>query len=190
MINREEILKDLKDSNALLDGHFLLTSGLHSEAYIQCAQLLQYPDLAEKFCKALAPKLESYGIELVVGPALGGVVVAYEMARTLKVPNIFAERKNGEMSLRRNFQIKPGQKVLVMEDVVTTGGSVKEVVDVIKEKGGEVVAVASLIDRSGGEADFGVPFESLIEFNFEVYQPENCPLCKKGSEAVKPGSRS
>lgn len=190
MISREEILKDLKDSGALLDGHFLLTSGLHSEAYIQCAQLLKYPDLAEKFCKALAPKLEKYNIELVVGPALGGVVVAYEMARTLNVPNMFAERKDGEMNLRRNFQIEPGQRVLVMEDVVTTGGSVKEVIDVIREKGGEVVAVASLINRSGGKADFDVPFESLIDFNFEVYQEEDCPLCKKGTVAVKPGSRS
>ncbi|MFW6029791.1 MAG: phosphoribosyltransferase family protein, partial [Halanaerobiales bacterium] len=106
------------------------------------------------------------------------------------VPNIFAERKDGEMSLRSNFAVKPGQRVLVMEDVVTTGGSVKEVIEVINEKGGEVVAVASLIDRSAGKANFKVPFESLIEFNFEVYQPEECPLCKEGTEAVKPGSRS
>ena len=189
MLNREEIINDLKKSKALLEGHFSLSSGLHSEAYIQCALLLRYPELAEKFCQELAQKVKKYKPELVVGPALGGVIVAYEMARALNLPGIFTERKNGEMMLRRNFDIKPGQKILLVEDVVTTGGSVKEVIEIIKEKGGELAVVASLIDRSGGNANFGAPFESLISFDFEVYKPEDCPLCKQNSEAVKPGSR-
>ncbi|MFP4017400.1 MAG: orotate phosphoribosyltransferase [Halanaerobiales bacterium] len=188
-MTREAMIDDLKESEALLEGHFSLSSGLHSSAYIQCALLLRYPDLAEKFCRELAIKVEKYEPEIVIGPALGGVIVAYEMARALNIPGIFAERKDGDMELRRNFQIKPGQKILLVEDVVTTGGSVKEVIELIKQNEGELVAVASLIDRSAGEVDFGVPFESLISFNFEVYKPENCPLCAKNTEAVKPGSR-
>ncbi|MFP4661412.1 MAG: orotate phosphoribosyltransferase [Halanaerobiales bacterium] len=189
MIKREEMISDLKESEALLEGHFSLSSGLHSSAYIQCALLLRFPDLAEKFCSELASMVEKYEPELVIGPALGGVIVAYEMARALKIPGIFAERKDGDMELRRNFDIYPGQKILLVEDVVTTGGSVKEVINLIHQNEGELVAVASLIDRSAGEVDFGVPFESLISFNFEVYKPENCPLCAKNKEAVKPGSR-
>ncbi|MFW5972178.1 MAG: orotate phosphoribosyltransferase [Bacillota bacterium] len=189
MLSREDIIKDLKESEALLEGHFSLSSGLHSEAYIQCALLLRYPDKAEKFCKELAKKVENYNPDIVVGPALGGVIVAYEMARALDLPGVFTERKEGMMELRRGFEIKEGQKVLIVEDVVTTGGSVKEVIDIVRKKGGELVAVASLIDRSADEVDFGVPFENLISFNFEVYKAEKCPLCESKKEAVQPGSR-
>lgn len=189
MLTREEIIRDLKESKALLEGHFSLSSGLHSSAYIQCALLLRYPVLAEKFCSELAKKVKKYNPEIVVGPALGGVIVSYEMARALGLPGIFSERDNGNMELRRDFDIKPGQRILIVEDVVTTGGSVKEVIEIVKEKGGEIVAVSSLIDRSGGNLNFGVPFESLISFNFEVYNPDSCPLCTENIETVKPGSR-
>ncbi|QTL98452.1 orotate phosphoribosyltransferase [Iocasia frigidifontis] len=189
MLSREEILKDLEETGALLKGHFLLSSGLHSGGYVQCASLLKYPATAGKLCEELADKVAEYKPDIVVGPALGGVIVSYELARALGKPGIFTERKEKKMELRRNFEINPGDRVLVVEDVVTTGGSVKEVIEIVSDRGGELIAVASLIDRSGGKADFGVPFESLISLNLAVYQPDECPLCKEGSKAVKPGSR-
>ncbi|KUO50306.1 MAG: orotate phosphoribosyltransferase [Desulfitibacter sp. BRH_c19] len=189
MLTREEIIEILKKTNSLKTGHFLLSSGLHSDKYVQCALVLSYPWEAENLCKALAEKLADIDIEIVVGPALGGIVIAYELARALNVPGIFAERTDGEMAFRRGFEIKPGQKVLVVEDVVTTGGSAKEAIKLIKEMGGDVVAVSSLIDRSGGKADFGVPFKALLELDIPTYKPEDCPMCKDGSTAEKPGSR-
>lgn len=190
MLTREEIIKDLEKSNALLKGHFLLSSGLHSRQYVQCAMLLRYPVLAEKFCRELANIVKDPKPDLVVGPALGGVVVAYETARALNLPGIFTERKDGQMLLRRNFTIEPGARVLVVEDVVTTGGSVKEVIEVIKEHKGNVVGVASLIDRGCGKVDFGVPFKSLISLEIETFEENECLLCQEGSKPVKPGSRS
>lgn len=189
MLTREEIIDILEKTGSLKTGHFLLSSGLHSDKYVQCALALSYPKEAEKLCKDLAQKLSDIDIEIVVGPALGGVVAAYELARALDVPGIFAERQDNVMTLRRGFEIKPGQKILVVEDVVTTGGSAKEVIKLLKEMGGDVVAVASLIDRSGGKADFGVPFKALLQLDIPTYQPEDCPLCKDGSNAEKPGSR-
>lgn len=189
MLTREEIINDLKKSGALLNGHFLLSSGLHSEAYVQCASLLKYPQLAEKFSKELAKKLVEFKPEIVLGPAMGGIIVSYEVARALELPGIFTERKNGNMMLRRNFEIGSGQRVLIVEDVVTTGGSVKEVLEIVKKEGGKPVAVASIINRSDDKHVFDIPFKSLIDLNFKVYQPEKCPLCQKGSKAVKPGSR-
>ena len=189
MLTREDIIKILEKTNSLKTGHFLLSSGLHSDKYVQCALVLSNPWEAEKLCKALAKKLEGLDIEVVVGPALGGIVIAYELARALNVPGMFAERVENEMTLRRGFEIKPGQKVLVVEDVVTTGGSAKEVIKLIKEIGGEVVAVSSLIDRSGGKADFDVPFKALLELEVPTYKAEDCPMCKGGSTAEKPGSR-
>ena len=189
MLTSEETMDILMDTGALLSGHFLLSSGLHSDRYIQCAVVLQYPDIAEKLCASLAAKVEKYAPDIVVGPALGGIIAAHETARALKVPAIFLERKNGEMQLRRGFEIKPGQRVLVVEDVVTTGGSSKEVIKKIEEYGGVVVAVGSLIDRSNGNANFDDPFESLISLEVTSYNPEDCPLCKMGESPVKPGSR-
>ncbi len=190
MLKREEIIKILEDTDALLNGHFVLSSGLHSNRYIQCGLVLQHPKYAEILCRDLALKVEKYNPDIVVGPALGGVIAAYETARALGKPGIFAERKDGEMKIRRGFKIENGQKVLVVEDVVTTGGSVKEVLNTVREKGGEIVAVASLVDRSGGKADFGVPFESLISIEVPAFEPDNCPLCKEGKPVIKPGSRS
>ncbi|MEW6621927.1 MAG: orotate phosphoribosyltransferase [Bacillota bacterium] len=189
MLTREEIIEILERTNSLKTGHFILSSGLHSSRYVQCALVLSYPWEAEKLCRDLAEKFSGMDIDIVVGPALGGVVVAYELARALNVQGIFSERQDGKMALRRGFEIKAGQKVLVVEDVVTTGGSAKEVIELVKEAGGEVAAVASIIDRSGGQADFGVPFKSLLELDIPTYKPEVCPLCKEGSLAEKPGSR-
>jgi len=188
-MTREEILELFTKTDVLKSGHFLLTSGLHSGKYLQCAQLLQYPYATEKAVGELAKRFKEVGIETVVGPAMGGIIISYEMARQLGARSIFAEREDGKMTLRRGFTIKPGEKVLVVEDVVTTGGSVKEVISLIKELGGEVAAVAALVDRSGGKVDFGVPAHYLLDLEVKAYAPDECPLCKDGIPIVKPGSR-
>lgn len=189
----EEVLKIFEQNEALLKGHFLLTSGLHSSRYLQCALVLQHPAVAEKLCAALAAKVlgddRIARVDVVIAPALGGVIVAYEAARTLGVRALFAERQEGTMRLRRGFQLKPGEQVLVVEDVVTTGGSTREVMEVVRQAGGVVVGAGSLIDRSGGAVDLGVPRHALAVLDVPVYTPEECPLCKDGSPAVKPGSR-
>lgn len=187
-MDNQEMWKIFEESGAALQGHFLLTSGRHSDRYMQCAKLFVYPDKAEKICAALAEKLKAFGIELVAAPAIGGIIMGYEMARQLKVPNIFLERQDGVMTLRRGFTVEPGTKVAVVEDVVTTGGSVREVVEVLKNLGAEVVAVASVVDRSAGKVDFGLPYVSLLSMDITSYEPENCPLCREGkTELVKPG---
>ncbi len=189
----EEVLKIFEQNEALLKGHFLLTSGLHSSRYLQCALVLQHPAVAEKLCAALAAKVlgddRIARVGVVIAPALGGVIVAYEAARTLGVRALFAERQEGTMRLRRGFQLKPGEQALVVEDVVTTGGSTREVMEVVRQAGGVVVGAGSLIDRSGGAVDLGVPRHALAVLDVPVYTPEECPLCKDGSPAVKPGSR-
>lgn len=188
-MTEKDVLELFEKNDALLKGHFKLSSGLHSEKYLQCALVLQYPDISEKMAKALAAKFAGTEIDCVVGPALGGVTFAYEVARALGVRGIFTERDEGKMALRRGFSIGQGEKILVVEDVVTTGLSTKEVMDVVKARGGVVVGVASIIDRSDVQPDYGVPFESLAKVKVQTYKPEECPLCKAGSTAVKPGSR-
>jgi orotate phosphoribosyltransferase len=188
-LSREELLGLLRETNALKSGHFKLTSGLHSQQYVQCAQLLKEPGIAEKVCKDLAERFRAESPEIVVGPALGGIIAAYEVARSLNVPGIFAERENGKMTLRRGFEVKEGQKALVIEDVITTGGSSQEVVELLQGLGAKVIGVGSIIDRSGGKTKLTVPFKSLIKLEIETYQPENCLLCAQGVEIVKPGSR-
>lgn len=191
MLSQDEVIKIFTDSGALLKGHFKLTSGRHSNRYMQCAQVLQYPDYTEQLAQHLAEKFKGEKIDYVLGPAMGGIIVSYEVARQLKVPGMFCERQDGQMSLRRGFTIKPGDRVLVVEDVVTTGGSVVEVMEVVRRYGGEVVGVGVLVDRSGGKADFGVPGEAILTMDVESWEPEQCPLCKAGhSEAIKPGSRN
>jgi orotate phosphoribosyltransferase len=186
----EEILKVFIDTGALLNGHFLLTSGKHSAQYMQCAQVLQYPDKAAFLCGILADKFRDAGAETVIGPAMGGIIVAHEVGRALGKRVIFTERQNGEMCLRRGFELKPGEKVLVVEDVITTGGSVKEVIEIVKENGAIPVGVGVLVDRSNGQADFGgLRLESIVQLQIETFEADNCPLCKKGIPAVKPGSR-
>lgn len=191
MLNQERVIEIFTKSGALLDGHFLLTSGKHSNQYMQCAQVLKHPEYTEELAKHIAENFAQDNIELVIGPAMGGIVVAYEVARQLKVPGIFTERQDSKMVLRRNFEIKPATRVLVVEDVVTTGGSVREVIDLVKELGGLVAGVGLLVDRSNGTVDFGVKQLAALTMNVESWEPEQCPLCKEGkTPAVKPGSRS
>jgi len=185
----DEVLEIYKKTGALLTGHFLLSSGLHSDRYLQSALVLQQPDLATKLCAALAKNFAGMKIDLVIAPALGGVFVSHETARALGVRALFAERVNGELVLRRGFSIKQGERVLVVEDVITTGKSTKETINVATKAGGVVVAAGSLVDRSNGKADIGVPYKSLVTLDVPTYTAETCPLCKSGSTPVKPGSR-
>ena len=188
-MTREEIIEIFTKSGAMLTGHFRLTSGKHSNNYFQCAQVLQVPQYTKQLCKELADRFRQQEVETVIGPAMGGIIVAYEVARALGVRSLFTERENGKMALRRNFNITPGEKVLVVEDVITTGGSVAEVIEVVRKLGGQVVGVGVLVDRSNGKADLGVRTEALLTVSVETYDPDNCPLCEQGIPAVKPGSR-
>jgi len=184
----EEAIKGIfTESQALLEGHFRLTSGKHSRQYVQCAQVLQYPWHTETLMSALKAKLTGT-YDLVVGPAMGGVIVAYEIGRQLGVPALFTEREEGKMKLRRGFTIQPGQRVLVVEDVITTGGSVQEAIECVREAGGIVEEAAVLVDRSGGNHVLQVPVTALLQLIIETFDPETCPLCVD-SEPVKPGSR-
>ncbi len=189
MYNQEQVLEIFARTGVLLEGHFRLTSGLHAAKYLQCAQLLQYPNEAGPLCEQLADYFRDAGATVVAGPATGGIILAYEVAKSLGVKNIFGERENGVMTFRRGFKVEPTDKVLVLEDVVTTGGSVKELIDCVRQAGAEVIGVASLVNRSGGRVDFGVPFKSLVNLDITTYQPDDCPMCKAGSVAYKPGSR-
>jgi orotate phosphoribosyltransferase len=190
MNNEGEILNIFRQRGALHEGHFLLSSGLHSPMYLQCALVLQYPDLATELCFKLGAQFRTEKFDFVIAPALGGIIVAQEVAKSLGVRAMFAERVDGKLTLRRGFAISGGEKGLVVEDVITTGGSTKETMRVVTKAGGTVAAVGSLIDRSGGTADFGVPFKALVTLAIDTYQPKECPLCKKGIPTVKPGSRN
>jgi orotate phosphoribosyltransferase len=185
----DEVLDLYKKTGALLSGHFLLSSGLHSDRYLQSALVLQQPDIAAKLCAALAEHFKNQKIDVVIAPALGGVFVSHETARALGVRALFAERVDGELTLRRGFSIKPGERVLVVEDVITTGKSTKETILVATNAGGVIVAAGSLVDRSNGKADLGVPYKSLLVLDVPSYTAEACPMCKSGSTPVKPGSR-
>ncbi len=202
MAGTEDLLKIFEAAGAIRHGHFELSSGLHSGTYVQCALVLQYPRFAEKLGKALAALFTDAEIEAVVSPALGGLIVGQEVARALPeafgkhavpaggVPALFVERDaSGTMVMRRGFELRPDQRVLVVEDVWTTGGSTQEAIHVVQEAGGCVVAAAALIDRSGGKIDFPVKSQALLDLPIASYEPDDCPLCKDGSAAVKPGSR-
>jgi orotate phosphoribosyltransferase len=185
-----DVLEIFEKSGALLQGHFRLTSGKHSAQYMQCAQVLQYPHLAAHLGAELAKTWQSQGIETVIGPAMGGIIVAHEVAKALGVRSLFTERENGKMNLRRDFSLSPGEKVLVVEDVITTGGSVREVLEVVRKLGADPVGVGVLVDRSGGKESFGVPLTSLLQLNIEAFEPDECRLCREGIPCVKPGSRA
>ncbi len=189
MLTKKMVNNILEKTGVLQTGHFLLTSGKHSNKYIQCAKIFMHPDISTEISKDLAGKYEGHDIDIVVGPAIGGIIMAYEVARQLDVIAFFAERENGVMVFRRGFEITPGSKVLVVEDVITTGGSVKEVIDLVRTTGGEVAGVACVVDRSKGKALFDVPLKSAIKIDIDTYEPEECPMCKSGSVAIKPGSR-
>ena len=188
-MKNENILEIFKQTNALLSGHFLLTSGRHSNQYFQCAQVLQYPEYNEKICGMISDFFKNYEIDVVISPAIGGIVVGQEVARQLGKKSIFAEREDKALTLRRGFQIEEGKRYLVCEDVVTTGGSVFEVMEIVRKNGGIVAGVGYIVDRSNDKVQFGVPQFSTLQLEVVSYQPEECPLCKQNIPAVKPGSR-
>jgi orotate phosphoribosyltransferase len=184
-----EVLDRFRRSGALLEGHFRLTSGLHSPGYLQCALVLQHPVEATLLGAALAERVRSLGAQVVLSPALGGIVIGQEVARGLGVRAVFAERQDGILTLRRGFTLAPGERVLVVEDVVTTAGSTRETIAVARAIGAEVVGAASIINRGGGPPALDVPYAALATLNVTTYQPDTCPLCAQGQPVVKPGSR-
>ena len=188
-LNENEILEIFEKTGALFNGHFLLTSGRHSDVYFQCAKVLQYPDYIEELCSIIADEYCDKKINTVIAPAIGGLVVGQEVARQLHKRFIFAEREDKKLTLRRGFSISEGEKVLVCEDVVTTGGSVFEIMDIVKDNNAEVAGVGFIVDRSNGNVDFGCTKLSAVKLDVKSYLPEECPLCEQGIELIKPGSR-
>jgi len=189
-MTESEILKIFESTGALLNGHFLLTSGRHSDKYFQCAKVLQYPEYTSQVCSVISKFFEKFEIDTVIAPAMGGIIVGYEVARQLGKRSIFTERENNLMTLRRAFSLSENEKVLVCEDVVTTGGSVFEVIEIVKSFGAKVIGVASIVDRSNGKVDFGYPFISSLKLDVISFNADECPLCKENKIAlVKPGSR-
>jgi len=184
-----QVLDLFTQCGALLEGHFQLSSGLHSPGYLQCALVLQHPDFAERLGLAVAHRVEEWRATVVLSPALGGLLIGHEVARALGVPGIFVERSEGQMSLRRGFQLRPQEQVLVVEDVITTGKSTRETISVVRELGAEVVGVASVINRGGIDVNFGIRFETLAEVSWPTHQPTQCPQCASGIPIMKPGSR-
>jgi orotate phosphoribosyltransferase len=189
MTNREEIFEIFEKANALLKGHFLLSSGLHSDLYFEKFQVLQHPEYVEILCQKLASLFKDDKIEVVVGPTTGGVIVAYEVAKNLKTRSIFAESEGESRVFKRGFSLKKGERVLIVDDILTTGKSVNEVIDLVKKNDGEIIGIGLLLDRSGGKVDFGYPLKPLATTEVKNYSPEECPLCKEGEPLVKPGSR-
>lgn len=185
----ERVIDEFRKTGALLEGHFQLTSGLHSTVYLQCARVLQFPEKAETFGRAIAEQFKTAGIQLVASPAIGGIVIGHEVARALGARFIWTEREAGAMTLRRGFTVSPGEKTLVVEDVITTGGSTRETIEALQRAGADVVAAASIIDRSGGSVEVGVPRVALATLRVLSVEPANCDACKLGEPAVKPGSR-
>lgn len=190
IMNSDQVLEHFRQSDALLEGHFILSSGLHSGTYLQCALALQFPADAVKFGEEIARRFMDEGIETVASPAIGGLIIGYATAQALNVRFVWTERQAGEMTLRRGFSVRQGERILVVEDVITTGGSTRECIATVEAAGGEVMAAASIIDRSNGTADVGVPRHSLAALDVMSYAPENCSLCSTGSVAYKPGSRT
>lgn len=190
MLKEKRVREILVETGVLQDGHFLLSSGRHAGKYMQCALALQYPEYASELARGIAGLWEKEDIETVTGPAMGAVVVSYVVGEALGVRSIFSERRDGQMQYRRGFDISPGEKVLLVEDVVTTGKSVREALKLLEEKEAEIVGVSSLVDRSGGGVDFGYPFRPLLTMEIESYSPDNCPLCAEGMDFTKPGSRN
>lgn len=189
MLSEQQVIDIFKTTGTFMEGHFRLTSGLHSSLYIEKFRLLERPQYTSALCQDIAARFNSQGVTVVVGPAMGGIIIAYEVARALGVRAIFCEREDGKLTLRRGFHIEPSDRVLVVEDIVTTGGSVKEVLRVVEQSGATIVGVGLLVDRSGGEVRLGYPTEALLTMTVPTYAPDNCPLCAQGLPIVKPGSR-
>lgn len=188
-MDKQTLLQIFHSTEALLEGHFLLTSGLHSPQYFQCAKVLQYPKHLESLCAEFTAHFANEQVDVVISPAIGGITVGQEVGRQLQVRTIFAEREDGRMALRRGFAIQPGERILAVEDVVTTGGSIKEVITLVRSLEAKVVGVGFIVDRSGGKVEFDVPKFSLLQMNVVTYDPNSCPLCEQGIPLVKPGSR-
>lgn len=184
-----EILEHFRATGALLEGHFLLSSGLHSPQYLQCALALRHPRDAARFGAAIAEQFAGQKFDAVVSPAIGGLIIGFAVAQSLGVPFFWTERENGTMTVRRGFSVAENEKLLVIEDVITTGGSTRECIAAVEKLGAQVAAAASIIDRSGGAADVGVSRVALATLNVPTFKPENCPMCERGETAVKPGSR-
>jgi orotate phosphoribosyltransferase len=189
MLTREELLEVFRQSGALLEGHFRLSSGLHSASYLQSALVLQHPAHAETLGRAIAALVRDLRSTVVLSPALGGVVIGHEVGRALGVRAVFAERQDGVLTLRRGFMLDEADRVLVVEDVLTTGGSTRETMQVATSAGARVLGIAAIVDRSGGTALFDVPFQALLDVALPTYRPDACPLCAHGLPVVKPGSR-
>ncbi len=189
IFDQETLLKTFYKTEAILKGHFKLSSGLHSDTYIQCAKVMQYPELNSIIAGIIADKFREVRLDGVIGPAIGGIILSYEVARKLGVKGIFAEREEGKMKLRRGFEINKGENYLIVEDVITTGGSVKEIIELIKEREASIAGVASIIDRSGGKVKLHPRQYSILVFNIKNYKPEKCPLCKQGIPLTAPGSK-
>ena len=189
-MNAEQVIDQFRKTGALLEGHFQLSSGLHSTVYLQCALVLQFPEQAEELGRAIAEKFQGQGIELVASPAIGGIVIGHEVARALGARFVWTERDAGQMTLRRGFTVSAGEKTLVIEDVITTGGSTRETIEALKRAGAEVIAAASIIDRSAGSAEVGVPLMALVSLKVSAVDPAVCDACKLGEPVVKPGSRT
>jgi orotate phosphoribosyltransferase len=189
-MTEEDVLNLFRSSGALLEGHFRLSSGLHSGGYLQCALVLQHPESAESLGRALGAALTGLGANVVLSPALGGLIIGHEVARALGVRAIFAERQDKALTLRRGFTLGPTDRVVVIEDVVTTGGSTREAMDVARAAGATIAGAGAIIDRSGGNSALGVPFKALVALSLPTYPPEACPMCQEGRPVVKPGSRA
>ena len=189
-MNAVHIIEQFRKTGALLEGHFQLSSGLHSTVYLQCALVLQFPEHAEAFGRSIAERFQGQGIQLVASPAIGGIVIGHEVARALGARFIWTEREAGEMTLRRGFSVAPGEKTLIVEDVITTGGSTRDTIEALRRAGADVVGAASIIDRSGGSADVGVPLTSLASLTVVSVAPAACDACKLGEPVAKPGSRT
>ena len=188
-MNAEQVIDQFRTTGALLEGHFQLSSGLHSTVYLQCALVLQFPEKAKAFGRAIAEKFQGQGIQLVASPAIGGIVIGHEVARALGARFVWTERDAGHMTLRRGFTVSPGEKTLVIEDVVTTGGSTRDTIEALESAGAKVIAAASIIDRSAGTADVGVPLTALASLKVLSVEAAVCDACKLGEPVVKPGSR-
>ncbi len=189
-MKREDVQKIFEQAGAVRKGHFELSSGLHSSTYIQCALVLQYPNHAETLGRALSELFANLQVACVVAPAMGGITIGYEVARALAVRSLWVERdRSGQMALRRGWELKPGERVLVIEDVWTTGGSTRETIGVVEQEEGLVVAAGALIDRTGGAVEWNVPARALLEMEVPSYEPDDCPLCRAGGATTRPGSR-